>query len=341
MIKLPFTTAAAFPASAFEPSRARLQQGVEARARAAVPAPPVINTTASDRVAALGRSAVPMASAAMPGPAPVMPTPAAAPLNPLGGMDARPLSARGNAGPMSYSPRGVGTTNPNAFAVGVNNRNRPAPVMPGMAGPVPAALPLMMSGPGSAPAPGGMSAPVPGRDDAFWSGLQGAAPAPEEVPQGAPEIFALEGAGGYVPMIRQPDGSTKAAGGFFPGAAPDTMALPALPLSAEEQAQTIARQAREQEAQFLGMGLVPTLPKQATDAAGRTYGPPAERKPKMVKVVDDQGRVVDFPEDYELPPAWTALTRKGEKPAVAAPPANYPDARALRQTPSGNTIKRL
>lgn len=36
--------------------------------------------------------------------------------SPLGGFDPRPISMRG--GPMSYSPRGVGTNNPNAYAVG-------------------------------------------------------------------------------------------------------------------------------------------------------------------------------------------------------------------------------
>lgn len=36
--------------------------------------------------------------------------------SPLGGFDPRPLSMRG--GPMSYSQRGAGTTNPNAYAVG-------------------------------------------------------------------------------------------------------------------------------------------------------------------------------------------------------------------------------
>lgn len=50
-----------------------------------------------------------------------LPAPAA-PFNPLGGMDARPLSERG--GPMAYSAQGEGTTNPNAFRVGQNNSSR-------------------------------------------------------------------------------------------------------------------------------------------------------------------------------------------------------------------------
>lgn len=44
-----------------------------------------------------------------------------APFNPLGGMDPRPLSERG--GPMNYSQRGVGTTNPNSFAVGSGRKS--------------------------------------------------------------------------------------------------------------------------------------------------------------------------------------------------------------------------
>ena len=40
------------------------------------------------------------------------------PASPLGGMDTRGIAQRG--GPMSYSQQGVGTNNPNAFAVGAN-----------------------------------------------------------------------------------------------------------------------------------------------------------------------------------------------------------------------------
>lgn len=48
--------------------------------------------------------------------APAQPGQAQAPVNPLGGMDSRSLSARG--GPMGYSQQGVGTNNPNSYAVG-------------------------------------------------------------------------------------------------------------------------------------------------------------------------------------------------------------------------------
>jgi len=149
--------------------------GVETQARQMQPAPAMINTVASDRVAAMG----------MNGPAPAMMQPAQAPLmrpaapaSPLGGMDSRPLSARGGAGPMSYSPRGVGTNNPNAYAVGRNNQNfaertaqmpmpqtplmQQAPATGMMMGASAPAAPALM-----APAPAGM-APA-GRDDAFWS----------------------------------------------------------------------------------------------------------------------------------------------------------------------------
>lgn len=59
----------------------------------------------------------PQMSAAAPVPARSMMMPApATPVNPLGGMPTTSLSSRG--GPMSYSQQGVGTTNPNAYAVG-------------------------------------------------------------------------------------------------------------------------------------------------------------------------------------------------------------------------------
>ena len=145
--------------------------GVETRARQMQPAPPVINTMASDRVAKLGMNGPAAPAMMQPAPAPMMRP--AAPASPLGGMDPRPLSAR-SGGPMSYSPRGVGTNNPNSYAVGKNNKNfaertgqmpmmQQAPPSMMMGASAPAAPALM------APAPAGM-APMPtGRDDAFWN----------------------------------------------------------------------------------------------------------------------------------------------------------------------------
>jgi hypothetical protein len=232
-----------------------------------------------------------------------------APINPLGGMDPRPLSERGGGGPMSYAPRGVGTNNPNAYAVGRNNRNfaertgqAPMPMMMSAG-----QAPMMLSGPRPLPSyngtqPAAAPAPVmPGRDDAFWASqdntsfmAQQEKTAAEEQTMQAPELFAMEGAGGYVPMMRQADGSTKTAGGFFPGPAPDPMALPALPKSQEEQAQAIAKQAMEQEKLFRGQGMVPALPKQATDVAGRTYAPaqPTTPRPFTGKIQTEGGQEI-------------------------------------------------
>jgi len=100
--------------------------GVETEALQNRPAPMGFATPASDRMAALGRSNVPAAPPPPTGlamsrqtPVPMQPMqPMRAPVNPLGGMDPRPLSSRG--GPMAYSQQGVGTTNPNAYAVGQN-----------------------------------------------------------------------------------------------------------------------------------------------------------------------------------------------------------------------------
>lgn len=73
-----------------------------AQAPAAAPAQPMMPAAQPQQAAA------PMMTAA--------PAQAQAPVNPLGGMDTRSLSARG--GPMGYSQQGVGTNNPNSFAVG-------------------------------------------------------------------------------------------------------------------------------------------------------------------------------------------------------------------------------
>lgn len=276
--------------------------GVETRARQMQPAPPMINTVASDRVASLGRNGPAMSSAPAMQALPMM-RPAAAPVNPLGGMDPRSLSSR-SGGPMSYAPRGVGTNNPNAYAVGKNNKNfamrtnpsmqapmQQAPLMPQspppgmmMGASAPAAQALM------APAPAGMAPAPAGRDDAFWSQMSadtsgfmaaqdklGAA----ETQAGPAELYALEGVGGYVPMMRQSDGTSKAAGGFLSGPVPDSSTLPLPPQSMEAQAQAIAKQAQEQEKVLRGQGMMPVPPKQATDAAGRTYAPdPQQNGPR-------------------------------------------------------------
>lgn len=135
MMTLPFRQAAPFPAEAFirpQPSMDKFkplmdpnnrpkntglppgQMGVETQARvnAPPPRPGLPDTSASDRVAALGRNAsVPGASASItPAPMPARGPTMTASTSPLGGMDTRPLSARGPV-------RMPGTTNPNAVRV--------------------------------------------------------------------------------------------------------------------------------------------------------------------------------------------------------------------------------
>lgn len=154
-----------------------MHQGVEERGRSGLP-PPMINTVASDRVAQLGRNGPAPMTAAVPAPPSMMMAPVQsrqAPVNPLGGMDSRPLSERGSGGPMSYSPRGVGTNNPMSFAVGQNNkdfamRTGQAPMMP------PLSMrpgPMMLGGYVPPQSSNGMPPPpmlpAPGRDDAFWN----------------------------------------------------------------------------------------------------------------------------------------------------------------------------
>ena len=183
-MKLPFgqippgTFDAAFPKSPTTGLPA-MHQGVETQARRMMAPPPMINTTASDKVAALGAAGPAPMTAALPAPpSMMMAAPRQAPVNPLGGMDSRPLSERSSAGPMSYAPRGVGTNNPNSYAVGRNNkdfamRTGQAPMMmqPGQ-GPRGQA-PMMLGGfvppqssNGLPPPP---MLPAPGRDDAFWN----------------------------------------------------------------------------------------------------------------------------------------------------------------------------
>ena len=168
--------------------------GVEMQAAAKRPAPAMINTVASDRVAQLGMmspttpTSAPQAVSS-PGMIPTPQAPAASPLggmaaaSPLGGMSAAPLSSRG--GPMSYSQQGVGTTNPNSFAVGRNNKDFAARTNPMMVSSAPnmmtarSAPMAMLSGPSSPRVAGPSMMPPPppagataGRDDAFWARLK-------------------------------------------------------------------------------------------------------------------------------------------------------------------------
>lgn len=183
-MKLPFnqivpgTFDSAFPKP---PTNGLPPAGVESRARQMQPATPMINTMASDRVAKLGMNGPAAASMQAMSPAPMMrpAAQAASPLggmssrSPLGGMPSRSLSGRG--GPMSYSPKGVGTNNPNSYAVGKNNKNfaertgqMPMQQAPGMLmGASNYTAPAMTAPASAGMAPAGM-APA-GRDDAFWS----------------------------------------------------------------------------------------------------------------------------------------------------------------------------
>lgn len=166
------------PTGGFHTGLPYMHQGVEERGRSGLP-PPMINTVASDRVAQLGRNGPAPMTAALPAPpSMMMAAPRQAPVNPLGGMDSRPLSERSSAGPMSYAPRGVGTNNPNSYAVGRNNkdfamRTGQAPMMmqPGQ-GPRGQA-PMMLGGFVPPQSSNGMPPPpmlpAPGRDDAFWN----------------------------------------------------------------------------------------------------------------------------------------------------------------------------
>lgn len=345
-IKLPFSQSNTFPKDAFANTNPTwMKRGVEARAaaeRAAQPRP-AVHTRASDAVAALGRN-------------PAVPAPAldldaqlwghkrpATPASPLGGLDPRPISSRG--GPISYSQRGVGTTNPNAYAVGQRHIAR----MLQRAGKSQHTAPdreaqwaEMMFGQPARPAPsidnknldatlwGAKPAATADPNADFWAAQDAAladfwktqetSPAATTAQDKQPvDIFAMEGAGGYVPMIRSADGSIKAAGGFFPGAAPDPGALPELPLTAQQreaEAQRIAAEARAQEEYFTKQGLILQPPQKATDAAGRTYAPPAS-EPDQIAVNAD-GKTMKIPAGYQ-PPAGFSLLEKASTTSPAAP----------------------
>lgn len=183
---LPFNKMDKLPSSAFAPQMPTQLNGVEMQAAAKRAPLPTINTAASDQVAKLGMMSPP-ANAPTPAPQvvsgpgmmPEAPAPAA---SPFGGMPTAPLSDR--SGPMGYSPKGVGTNNPNSYAVGKNNRNFPARTgqmtvsAPGMMPPQAAPMPMLggpnptrVAGPGMQPQTQAPINPM-GRDDAFWAGLK-------------------------------------------------------------------------------------------------------------------------------------------------------------------------
>lgn len=343
-----------------------MSQGVEAQARASRPAalPGAPDTSVSDRVAALAVSPAQDVFKAQPTSSQIdqalwsRPVPSG---SPLGGTDSRPLTSRG--GPMNYSRQGRGTNNPNAFAVGENRRSRTDRIIEKAAlQGQPSAIAALARKDDSAwedmlfnaPSPMPSKAPAnpkveaalwgqPANED-FWND-QAAKRADFWKEQNATEtastaadgktpvdIFAMEGAGGYVPMVRNADGSTKAAGGFFPGAAPDPMALPLPPMSDEQKAQAIAAQARAQEQFFTGQGLKLQPPQAAKDAAGRTYAPPAPLPDQIA--VNEDGKILKIPAGYQPPAGFTLLQKSESKEANSSPASTGALA-------SGNSYKRV
>ena len=354
-----------FPAAAFTPTPARLKMGVEAQASAArPPVNPALNTTASDRMAALGRnpSIKPLAAAAPK--IDLFATPA--PLrqgskSPLGGMDTRSISERG--GPMRYSRQGEGTTNPNAYKVGGNSKPTGLRLLERAARQRdPEAIRQLAMIESRTQSPGGdwedrtfgrpLTRPQPSTPQGpdifateaaatptdpnadFWASQDQqtadfmAAQSQEAPPDTSPvDIYAMEGAGGFVPMLRTADGKSKAAGGFFPGAAPDPMALPALPATPDQ----IAAKAREEEQFFTSQGLTLQPPEKASDSAGRTYA--RQQEPDQI-AVNEAGKTMKIPAGYDAPEGFTFLKPK------TAQPTGPQQAAAKGQTASGNTFKR-
>jgi|GEM_PF-7084321 len=390
--KLPFdkiapgTFNSAFPKSATTGLPAA-HQGVETQAKLAKPAPPMLNTDASDRVAALGRnpaippapmprlpdsiigggSSPPRLAPRMPGTEigePRNPLGGVSPVSPLGGMPTSSLSGRG--GPMSYAPKGVGTTNPNAYAVGQNNKgfrlrtgtDSPSaprlPRFPGsiLAGESPAVrmpqlpesvvssaprLPWQL--PGSPIAqPAQPSAPMPGRDDEFWQQqdqLMGdfwKDQKAQEMQRQTDEAKAAEAEAkkGFSLQPLDPmnpgrgDAIVRGDGSLFnilAGQKPE----PA-PMTADDIA----------AARSMGGDVSVPLP-----GGGQVNFPAqTQAKPAMIKIFDTMNqRVMDFPDGYELPKGFTALTKKGEtaapKPEPTKDPAKDAAARTSGATPTG------
>jgi hypothetical protein len=330
-----------------------MKQGVEAQARAAMPAPnPVTNTTASDSLVALGRnpSIQPVTPAAAKVDLYAAPAPQRqADRNPLGGMDPRGISERG--------PTKVGSGQPTGMRLlerAARRRNMPAiaqlaQIESRTQGPAswedrtfgsprtPRPQPMASQAPDIfAATPTAPAATDPNAD--FWNTQQQNSAAfqasratqdqatAEATAKSPTDIFAMQGAGGYVPMVRNADGTSKAAGGFYPGAAPDPNALPALPTTPDQ----IATKAQQEEQFFAQQGLKLQPPQKATDSAGRNYERPQE--PDQI-AVNEAGKTMKIPPGFDAPAGFTFLKPKATEAAVTQAPANG-------QTTSGNTFKR-
>lgn len=356
-IRLPFNS---IPKGAFDSAF----PGVETQARMAMrPAPSA--TATSDRIAALGRNpSIKPASPQADTKIDLFATPAPAnqrSQSPLGGMDTRSISQRG--GPMTYSRQGESTNNPNSFKVGGNSkptgmrlleraarrrdpeairqlamiesRTAQAPNWEERMFGSPSSRSQSMTSPVNTPdvfAEAAQPAADPNAD--FWASQDQqtadfmAAQSQEAPADKSPvDIYAMEGAGGYVPMVRNADGSSKAAGGFFPGAAPDPNALPSLPASPDQ----IAAKAKQEEQFFTSQGLTLQPPQKATDSAGRSYA--RQQEPDQI-AVNEAGKTMKIPAGYDAPEGFTFLQPK------AAQTATPQQAVAKGQTTSGNSFKR-
>ncbi len=327
-----------------------MTQGVEAQARAAMPAPnPVTNTTASDTLVALGRN--PSIQPVTPAAAKVdlyAAAPRQADTNPLGGMDSRGISERG--------PTKVGSSQPTGMRLlerAARRRNMPAiaqlaQIESRTQSPsswedrtfgsprTPRPQPVSQAPDIFAATPAAPAAQDPNAD--FWAtqkqnsaDFQASSAAQDQATADATaksptDIYAMQGAGGYVPMIRNADGSNKPIGGFYPGAAPDPNALPALPTTPDQ----IAAKAKQEEQFFTQQGLTLQPPQKATDSAGRTYE--RTQEPDQI-AVNEAGKTMKIPPGYDAPEGFTFLKPKAPQAAVTQAPANG-------QTTSGNTFKR-
>lgn len=321
-----------------------MKQGVEARARAAMPAPnPVTNTTASDSLVALGRN--PSIQPATPAAAKVDLYAAPAPQrqaerNPLGGMDPRGISERGPTKVGSGQPAGM-----RLLERAARHRNMPAIAQLAQIEShtqSPSSWEDRTFGSPRSPRPQPMSSQAPDIFAAaqdpnadFWNTQQqnsanyqatratqdqATAAATAKSPT---DIFAMQGAGGYVPMVRNADGSTKAAGGFYPGAAPDPNALPALPTTPEQ----IAAKAQQEEQFFTSQGLTLQPPEKATDSAGRNYA--RQQEPDQI-AVNEAGKTMKIPPGFDAPEGFTFLKPKGAaEPVKQAKPGQTSKGRTF------------
>jgi hypothetical protein len=130
--------------------------------------------------------------------------------------------------------------------------------------------------------------------------------------------------GGFVPVVKHADGTTSLAGGYMPAPKPPQPA-PSVQMMQLPGTNTFVpmydNKPLPNQPSYTGQPVPGSYVRQATQGQPTPMQyTPIDTKPATIKVIDREGKPLDFPAGYQLPPGYKELTPQGQ-PAPAAAPA--------------------